>query len=378
MEIIRAQSSFDNHFLTNGDIGLRKWRSALAKARSGKALPDNIMFLGSSSTEGSKAGGGLVEDLSGNYCATKGFVGRFRTMLNTNLGTDVGMGFIPAHYNNYLKLWTFAGTWNTNVGYGITGYANKCTSLNGTATINFNGTGFATVAVVGSGGGPFSVTIDGGAPTNFTSLGSFQSAAEFLVTGLVNGAHTAVIKFLASTGGLTLIGGYEIKGTSGIRCNMGGRYGTVIADSTQTADALYSEVDFWNTTQGQTNALALTVIGYVSNDFSGNTPMSTFIAQAQQLITQCKTAGSDVLFFTVSLRGDITTNSLGFTELDYDNALKALAIKNGCAHMDLLTRWKDFNYAYNTLQFICADLIHPNDYGYYDEALALYNALVNI
>jgi hypothetical protein len=200
---IRLQSK-KNGYVYNGDIGLGRWRSALAKVDSGTNFIANVSVLGSSTVE------------SQGSTNQNGFVPRLKNALANKYG-NVGFGFIPTYHPNN---WTFGGTWSDYGTYGVTARSKRATGAGHTAQLSFNGTGIVILTSAGTSGTTFTVSIDGGTATSFTSNnGPILPVKEHVVTGLSDGDHTMVLT-VTGTGSVTLIGAYPTKGTKGIRVHM--------------------------------------------------------------------------------------------------------------------------------------------------------------
>lgn len=368
-----ARGTLKPGFVLNSDIGLRRWRAALAKVKSGVNQIANVSVLGDSITEGGAAGNGATADyVGGNNYLNKGYVGKVRSALAAKYG-DVGTGFIPIFYPKYGGFWTFSAGWQDEITatFGPTGL-NKRSGTNGdVATFSFSGTGISIVLASGTGAGTFTASVDGGAATPFDSYtaGAAIGAKEFKITGLADGTHTLTLTSTV-TGGkqLWLLGAYPIKGTSGVRVNMLGRWGTKVNNSigpSATKYPLFSEIDFWSP--------ALTIVAFTANDFSGQTDLISYRNDLQTIITRAKQFG-DCLLVSTGLRNDVVTPTNAQSE--YNKVLLNLAFENNIAFVDVINRWSgDANYAQNTLSFISSDNVHPGDYGHQDIATAILRVI---
>jgi hypothetical protein len=168
-------------FVYNADIGLRKWRAAIARLKAGSTEIVNLQAIGDSITTGVGATAPMF---------TNGYIGRIKTALTTKFG-DVGRGFIPCYYLNGVMDWSKTGTWSTNGSYGTSGCSWITTENGATAFLTFNGTGIAFVMVTASACGTFDVAVDGGASTNYGST-EYNSARVYKITGLAPGDHTII------------------------------------------------------------------------------------------------------------------------------------------------------------------------------------------
>lgn len=348
---IAAQNSKKTGVYTyNTDVGLRRWRSALARVKAGTGQIVNVSCLGDSISEGAHA----TSWVSG------GFLGRINTELIAKYG-DVGRGFIPVFFGNASPYWTFTGTWANYGTFGITASNKSSTIINSTATFAFNGTGVSIIVVKGPICGNFLVSIDGGSTTEYNTYNaSVLNAFSIDITGLGTGDHTLVITQNEAGKNVILLGAYEIKGTSGVRINRCCRYGTTVSHAMTYETAQYTEIDFWSP--------VLTIIAYLANDCGTGTNLSIYENNLQTLITRAKIFG-DVLLVANGL------HSTTINETQYASVMMRLALSNNVAFVDIVNRWgADGSYATNTLGFL-SDSVHPNDYGHQDMATAIINAL---
>ncbi|WP_418041117.1 hypothetical protein [Paenibacillus xylanilyticus] len=365
------QAEKQSGFLYNGEIGLARWRSALAKALNGDAL-STVCIYGSSSVVGQGAGGGGVAGLLtyGKNKLERGFVGRVRSAIAKQAG-DVGSGIIPHWYTWW---YTFTGTWvDSSVGGLLNIHSKRGEAVGSTVSVTFTGTSFSVVGIESAEGGKFTIAIDGGAPQEFNSNGSSEAAKEYKYNGtLTNASHTAVITVTELVAGKARSGfaliGVMYGGTSqtGVKVHQIG-YAGGKTDQIATNRTTYkpTTVDFWKPD--------LSIICFSSNDYSGQTPLSTFRTQTQTAITQCKKFG-DVLLVPVG----ITAADKEIPITEYSGIYKELAMINDCAFFDTYARYNDsFTFAKDVQQFIASDNTHMNDYGHQDLASGLYNAIFN-
>jgi lysophospholipase L1-like esterase len=345
----------DGLHIYNTDVGLRKWKATLAKLASGTNQIFNMSVMGDSISEGANAS---------DYIS-KGYVGLLRTALQGKFG-DVGKGFIPVHYPFSGKLWSWSANWNNNDdAMGATG-SYLSTAANGeTASINFSGTGFGLVFTKGSICGSVSVAIDGGEPVTINTNGAYTSAWAYEITGLTDGNHALVLTTSIAVDGsqrIYLLGGYEIKGTRGIRVNMVGKYGTQTLHSVRT-DALRCEIDMWTP--------VLTIIAFTANDYSNNVdPNGAYKTNLQTMITRAKQFG-DVMLVSVGLRSGTYT----YQQQQYVDVMKSLAFANDCAFIDIFSKWGSDWDIPNDLGMM-SDVVHPNDAGHQDIATAITQVLL--
>lgn len=304
-------------------------------------------------------------NLASGYFATS-WVSLLRNRLATLYG-DVGRGiipyFVPTSTSSYPALWTFTGTWAEDFGgYGIASYVYKTYENGATATIAFNGTGIGLEVVTGPSMGASKVVIDGVDHSFTTYSASLVPAAKIEITGLSAGDHTAVI---TNQSWLYLLGAYEIKGTNGLVVNNMSKWGGKIAGAS-LENAMKAEIDVWSP--------CLTIIALIANDFNQQTSLSYYEQKLEAVIVRALQYG-DVLLTTAGLY-EPSTQSIPQT--DYVNIVKKLALKYDCALLDIFNKWHG-NYAYadTTLGYM-VDGVHPNDFGHFDIADAVWNVLMNM
>ncbi len=349
----------------NAEAGLKRWRSKLSRVRSGVANQKaRICFIGDSITEGAWAGGGSGPGTVFDW-ATKGYVRRIQDQLTAIYG-DVGTGFMPSYYSAASSpKWSFTGTWNYINGYG--GIADKAmtTTINGdNATFEFNGTGITIVYTKHMFAGTFTYSVDGSAPVTVNANNATMVAGVTLdITGLSQGDHSVVLTNTSSDK-LILTGAIPIKGSSGVIVNQCALNGSKTAEH-----ALSASLDC------SINALQpdLTIISLTTNDFGDQTPIDTFKANLQAIITRAKQFG-DVALTSVGM----SAASLAIPQSEYFQAVRDLARINDVAFLDLASRWGgNATYASATLGLM-TDGVHPNDFGHRDIASFIISAITQV
>lgn len=355
------------NFAYNTDIGLRKWRAALAQIKAGKSMLAHLNVLGDSISEGALAGAGGGAGAASLW-QTNGYLGRVRSALNTKFG-DAGLGYIPTYYPYGAPLWTFSAGWYDNSNFfGTTGLSKTTGTAGSTASITFSGTGIGIVFAKGSGAGTFQWNIGGGANTQVDTYNATNvNATTYEIGGLADGTHTLNITAnLANGRNFFLLGAYPIKSiSSGIRVNMCGRYGTRVGDHTSDK-SLSCAIDMW------TPKLCIIALG--ANDFTGGTDLTSFTNSYQTIISRALQFG-DVMLLSTGLRTD-GPSPIGVQQSAYVNAMYTLAVQNNIAFLDIFNRWSgDPNFANSQLNFL-GDAVHPNDYGHQDIATAILNVLL--
>lgn len=335
--------------IENQDLGLRKYRSAIAKVESGTNQTFNICFLGDSITEG-VGSGTPIEYLS------KGYTGIVRSKFNTKYG-DVGRGMIPVYHPSGNPLWTFSAGWSDS-SFGIASAAKSTSAIGETAQISFNGTGIVFIVYKGSNRGNVNVSIDGGAPTTLSLYNAANTQGTVQITGLTDGSHTAVITN-AEAKTVILSGAYEIKGQKGFRINMVGKSGASTPTFLASDFTLAASIDIFSP--------VLTVIALITNDIGSNLNVETFKTNLQTIITRAKVYG-DVLLVANNGRSD----KIDDVQSPYVNAIADLAYSNTCAFVNIYKRW---GLQGSVLGFM-ADTLHPNAPGHQDIANALLKVLI--
>lgn len=352
-------------YIYNAGIGLRKWRLAKARLDNSETEIINLNFIGDSITEGYAGLSQTVE----NY--TKGFVNKVRTAIHAQY-QDLGEGFIPNLYPigvaSANKRWTYTGTWIQSGTYGWV-YGTKgimVTSVqNSTATLTFDGDGikvmFRTSTTAAA---EASMVIDGGAPETFSLYNATAIIKEYTKTGLGAGSHTIVITFSSATGTMNLLGGYEYKGTAGIRVNKMGISGGITRDFVDADFNLQCVIDHWSP--------KLTVISLGANEFNTSVALNTFRTNYQTIISRALTYG-DVMCTSIGGIFQQTTQTIPISS--YNTVVKELAIANNCAYLDISKRWGETYTVASSLGYL-VDTVHPKIEGHRDIANILTKVLL--
>lgn len=336
----------------NAEVSLPKYRAALAKLDSGQTTKFNVCFVGDSITEGIGSDATYANYLQYSYLA------KLRARFTEKYG-DVGKGFIPSYYANQI---TYNGTWNDFTLIGIAGYSKYTSAADASITVSFNGTGLDILTYTGTSSfrGNIGVTIDGGAE-QLISLVEASAAIKLknVADGLVDGAHTAVIRNAEASKEFHVIGIREKKGTKGIILNMCAKSGQTATTLTKNSNVMTSEIDVWQPT--------LTVIATITNDIGNSIDVNTYKTNVQTLITRAKQYG-DVLLVANNVREDKTKE----VQQPYVDALRDLAITNKCAFLDFFTRWDFKGQSHGLMD----DILHPNKAGHQEIANALTRVLL--
>ena len=345
-----------NQTVINADIGLKKWRTAMADIRCGLGSTIyNLNFIGDSISEA---------QYTTNYNIDSGFVGVVRNKLITKY-FDNGKGFVGTNYPRYgTRLWTFDASFNPYAlgNFGLYRDSMTTTTALAVASISLSGTEIRVVMQKNSMCGSFTATVDGVDKGSFNCNNTTDSVGEFVIaTGLTDETHALVITKSNNTNALIIIGAYGTKGTKGIRVNRMARAGMGTTDATYNAEVLSAEFN------SVVLKPTLTIIELGANDVAGDVPLETYRANLQILITKALTVG-DCLLMSVLLSSAFNTIS---KQLQYMSVMKELAILNNCAFVDTAGRWGNTE---PPASFISSQG-HWSDIGHQDVASALLRVL---
>lgn len=342
------RDAYVNRNVINADIGLRKWRTAMADIRAGSNKIYNLNFIGNSFTEGY-----LITDKVNNT-----FPGRVRTALATKYG-DVGKGIIPAYISSIInspQLWNTTGFMEFVIGkFGICGHSLQTTTIGSTASVIISGTEVHLLVMKGTFASATAINckVDGVDKGTFALNNATTIIADLTIaTGLTDGSHTLLITTL-DTSAVMIIGAYGTKGSKGIRVNNMGRSGARSFDAQESSRILEAEF----TTMKPT----LSIIELGLNDAQIPVPLATYKTQMQNLVTSALAQGDCLL-----LAPTMYTN-----DLPYRDVQRQLAIDNNCAFIDIASRWGE---SMPTL-FKASDLAHPNEIGDCDIASAILRVI---
>jgi hypothetical protein len=328
----------DQSYLYNGEVGLQNTRNAIARLKAGENVIFNWNLVGNSLFEGYKASD--MDKLS--------TAGHIKNGVHALFG-PTGFGMIPVFYP-YMGTpkWTLSAGWTDYGDAGIAGVSKQTSTGGQTATISFNGTGFRVLVYGGTASGSFTISVDGGTAVSCNAQQAVTNPCiAFEIKDLADGNHTFTLTTVS--GNTRLIGGYELKGTKGIRVNCCAKASYYTSDL--SADhALYAEVTYWQPT--------LTIIESMANDYSHSLNLTTYRTNLQKIITEAKKFG-DVLLTTIGLRNETYTPA----QIEYIKILRELAVSNNVALLDISRALHD-DPAYPVAKGLFADTVHFNDYGY--------------
>jgi hypothetical protein len=338
----------DPTYLYNGE-SLTHWKDAITRLKAGETLLVNLNMVGTSLDEGYMSSD--MDKLS--------TTAHLRNVAHAKFG-PTGFGMIPVFYPYQgTPKWTLSAGWTDYGDAGIAGVSKQTSTAGQTATISFNGTGFRVLVYGGTASGTFTISVDGGTAVSCNAQQAVKNPCiAFEIKDLADGAHTFTLTTVS--GNTRLIGGYELKGTKGIRVNMCGKASYTSLDL-GAVNAIGAEVTYWQPT--------LTIIECYANDYRNSVSLSSYQTAIQAIITEAKKYG-DVLIDTTGLRNETYTPA----QTEYINILRSLAQSNNVALLDIAKALHD-DPAYAVSKGLLADTVHYNDYGYLWRANLLIEAL---
>lgn len=116
----------------------------------------------------------------------------------------------------------------------------------------------------------------------------------------------------------------------------------------------------------------LTIICLGINDCNVGTPVATFTANMQQVITAALAAG-DVAIMTFTQTDPNAGLASVATQDAFNQAIRGLAVTNNIALIDIYARWQSF--AISNAVGLYYDQIHPNGQGYQNQWNAVYGVI---
>ncbi|MDP4158137.1 MAG: SGNH/GDSL hydrolase family protein [Bacillota bacterium] len=300
-----------------------------------------INFVGDSIMEGLKASPNFKDG---------GFAGLLRTYLQNKYGS-LGGGYTPYYYPYGSPSMIFTGSWNYYNGFGTTNiYAQSVAGAGSSVEFDINGIGVEVYYSQGALAGTYDLYSDGVLIESVDTIGSANPINSHVTRGLSDGPHH--IK-LVNTGSkaLFLLGFREVtSNTIGVLTNMCGRYGTKTTDAIPANSLACTE--YFNPN--------LTIIAYLANDSSIQLDIATYTSNLLTLINSAQKNGGKVLLIADGVHYPTTTP---LTEIQYTNAMRAVAIKKGCAFVDINYAWGYDGYIANALSYL-GDGVHPSTAGH--------------
>lgn len=114
----------------------------------------------------------------------------------------------------------------------------------------------------------------------------------------------------------------------------------------------------------------LTIIELGPNDQQRPTDIPTFTARLTAMVTAALSVGDCIL--VMAPKDGLVPPTGAPTEMEYRNAMLAVAVANGCVFVDLFSRWPEYSVA-NALGWF-RDTVHPSSYQ--DQAAPFVNLLL--
>ena len=368
-----ASQTASGQFNVNA-TSLLHWRAAIARVRAGLGRGTVVIF-GASESMGGGAGSGGTAELNGAQSFS------WPADLAAILGTSV-----PTSYNSLFcdngatsNAGVAYGTYDTRVTPGANWSVNGASCMGGSmfkytvgAANNFSFAppkSFDTIKYwffTATGNGTSTINVDGGA-----SLGTINyGATNFVVTtntySVTAGTHTinivpnndASFQFLGLVTYLSTTPAIDIIDAA----NYGSQSGFYIANGPP-----------WNPIP-ILNMMApdLVIYGMTNNDCAVPTPIATFTANIQTVITTQQSHGDIILTSEVPQNNSFWTSG---SCAAYVSALRSLAALNNIPFLDLSARW--ISYANINPVMPYGDFNHPGKSGYQDWALAVAEILIN-
>jgi lysophospholipase L1-like esterase len=346
---------------------LTKWRVALGKMRGNSTYRPRILCIGASSTWGLNSNGASTGDMMPLAYPTQ-----LTNMLNAagiNAQTDSILGGSAggSRLDKDGRV-TNAGAWalaaNDATGWSISGrYYTSSTSGNLSFLPYKQTDTFKIWYISETGNGVLGYNINGsGASTVDTSTnnGTIQS---FTTTATL-GTNTLNLSW--SSGGavkIIAVEGYNsaVEQVSVMNAGWGGSKAADWTINTNFFSPLNAIAPF---------APDLSLINLGINDLGPSTPIASYKASLQTLITQCLTYGDVALvaFTPVSIANkDLATQGT------YIDALYELGVTNNIPVIDL---WRRFvSYEIMNPLGMYFDALHPNGNGYADMAQGVFNVV---
>jgi hypothetical protein len=345
-------------YLYNVTDGLENWRNVLTDLDT----KVNCCLVGNSITEGMFAGRNDSLDFR-NYHKF-GYGGRIRDYYHKEYD-DTGKGLIPYWFVGF---WSYTGTWaDTNsvselTGLGLAGRIRQ--GRNGaTATFNFNGTGLAIYGIKKDTAGTFTVSIDGGEATEYTEQNTTTVPyAVYTISELEQGDHVCTITVTGDE--FYLIGGREVKGTTGVIVNT---TACGMRDSRHFTSENCQSFIFDNFQP------ELTIISLLSNDFAHDT-YDSYQSNVESIITKAKETG-DVLLTSVGVNSPYVFVR-DESQQEYINLLLELVDEHNVAFADLYARWGGFDGALAS-GYLADSVTHPTRPAHLDISYCILGAITS-
>ena len=344
---------------------LQNFRLALSKVRDGAANA-KILCLGDSTTHGFGCTTATGLGTLGSWPA------RLASLINTYMApAAIGLG-IPPISSAHDTRWT--NNWVNNLGGFGFGNAANYNAPSPTGLLIYNpGTTWDRIDMyflkTGSSG-----TLLANANNSTVGIATAAGAGNRIVgvQTLTASALAASTVSVTGSGGNVYVCGFEPwqSGTKQVLVGNAGCYG--IQSSTAATSGGASQ-NWYALDALNAYAPNLTIICLGINDANATVSTATFKANMQAVISAAKVWG-DVILLTYVPSGSGAGANYPLYEAQYIDVYKNLATTNNCVLVDIYNRW---GASYNTLSGMY-DFLHPNNYGYWDIASAIFSVLKQV
>ena len=239
-----------------------------------------------------------------------------------------------------------------------------------TATASGPCTEFRVFYGLRSGGGTFTWAVDGGSASSVNTDAVSDSGGVLSITGLTAGTHTLVLTVTnAGTAGVILCGVACINtAVAGVRLDKLGNSGAQASHFTGVPSPIWMQ---------QLSGLApdLTIIEFATNEMSANVTPAVYAANIQTIIERARGAAPDTCVLLVSPADNGLTGK-AHTMAEYRDALRDLAVAQGCAWLDLYEIVGPYSAA--NARSLYGDTAHINAAGGQLLARELYERLLRL
>lgn len=355
-------SAIDPIYFNRFPSKLKKWRAALAKARTGGPLA-KILVLGDSTAIGAGSDGTGMTN-----CRAKAYPAALAQLLTdsgvrSQANSFFGDGWAGVSLPVSDPRVAMTGGWSSSGNRSVLGGSSiVCTSA---GTLSFTPTAsvkyFDIRYTTNTGDGSFSADIDG-AGTVTQSCNSAAGVATLTLTAGASGTHTCNLNWVSGTVHIISIEGRDT--TDVVSVWNAGKNGAKIADLV-LGGFQWSQIQSLYTFAPQLTLLCCTI-----NDAAASTDTTTYTSNMQAMITALKTIG-DVVLVTGLPSSTATTPTARADTYRYINY--TLAAQNDCLLIDMTQRFISQSAAYALGLY--ADALHGNAAGYYEFAVPIANAI---
>jgi hypothetical protein len=346
---------------------LPKYRNSVAKTRAG--LGDtNALFLGDSTTYGR----GTSSPPAGNLtdCVTKYLAAQWQGYPAVNGNGIMGDGADVEVRTTIPDPRITPGVWVANSATTLGGFLFKGTVGSPLVYAPGGATPFNTFKVfytLSSGAGTFTAT--GGTAVNMVAAGNTAPQTAIVTAAATNTTNTLTCN-LASGGPVNIIGIIPYNSAvSNVNIINAGWPASVAANWALNTNT-YSSLNVLGYL-----APNLTIITAGVNDWGASTPtpVATFIASLQTVITEAMLSGDVIL-----VSGTPSENTAQSLQNTYVVAMQQLAALNNIPFIDINGRWQSYAFTSALTPTPYFDGLHPNNVGYADQAIPIGKMLANI